>query len=159
MFQNSGLKKTRNKFAVEVQLDDGKIEILFIFVTPGNRVIDVLNDERDFIPFETASGKIMIYQKTAIRSINPLFAADKISSRDPYDILDVSHKASDEEIHQAYRRAVAAVHPDHVQSLGLPEEFLELATKRSAAINDAFDKIKRERGEAPGAAVVQGPHS
>ena len=38
------------------------------------------------------------------------------------------------------------MHPDHIQALGLPEEFIELATRRSMAMNDAYDKIKRERG-------------
>ena len=49
-------------------------------------------------------------------------------------------------MHQAYRKALASVHPDHIQALGLPEEFVEFATKRAMAINDAYDKIKRERG-------------
>jgi DnaJ-domain-containing protein 1 len=109
-------------------------------------VIDMLNDEREFIPFETSDGSIIIYRKTALKRLSPLFAAERMSSRDPYDIIDVSHKASDQEIHEAYRKAVASVHPDHIQAMGLPEEFIELATKRAMAINDAYDKIRRERG-------------
>ena len=145
MFESAN-KKARNKYAVEVELDDGHVHILFIFVAPGARVIDMLNDERDFIPFETSEGSIVIYKKQAIKRLSPLFAAERIASRDPYDIIDVSHKASDQEIHDAYRKAVASVHPDHIQALGLPEEFIELATKRAMAINDAYDKIRRERG-------------
>jgi DnaJ like chaperone protein len=77
-----------------------------------------------------------------------MFAAEKITSSDPYDILGVTRDASDAEIHAAYRRAVASVHPDHIQSLGLPEEFVHLATRRAMAINSAYDKIKRERNAA-----------
>jgi hypothetical protein len=146
MFESSGLKKARNKYAVEVELDDGRVHILFIFVSPGARVIDMLNDERTFIPFETSEGAIVIYQKSAIRRLSPLFAAERLASRDPYDIIDVSHKASNQEIHEAYRKAMASVHPDHIQALGLPEEFIQLATRRAMAINDAYDRIKRERG-------------
>jgi len=146
MFESSGLRKARNKYAVEVELDDGRVQILFIFVSPGARVIDMLNDERDFIPFETSDGSIIIYKKGALRRLSPLFAAERMASRDPYDIIDVSHKASDQEIHEAYRKAVSSVHPDHIQALGLPEEFVALATRRAMAINDAYDRIKRERG-------------
>src|SRR5882672_1174029 len=143
---DSSLRKARNKYAVEVELDDGRVLILFVFVTPAARVVDMLNDERQFMPFETNDGSVVIYRKSAIRRLSPLFAAERMASKDPYDIIDVSHKASDQEIHEAYRKAVGSVHPDHVQALGLPEEFIELATKRAMAINDAYDKIKRERG-------------
>jgi hypothetical protein len=143
---DSGPRKAKNKYAVEVELDDGRVLILFVFVTPAARVIDMLNDDRQFIPFETSDGSIVIYKKTAIRRLSPLFAAERTASKDPYDIIDVSHKATDQEIHEAYRKGIASVHPDHIQALGLPEEFIELATRRAAAINDAYDKIKRERG-------------
>jgi hypothetical protein len=143
---DSGPRKARNKYAVEVELDDGRVLILFVFVTPAARVIDMLNDERQFLPFETSDGAIVIYQKTAIRRLSPLFAAERMASKDPYDVIDVSHKATDQEIHEAYRKGIASVHPDHIQALGLPEEFIELATRRAAAINDAYDKIRRERG-------------
>jgi DnaJ-domain-containing protein 1 len=106
----------------------------------------MLNDDRQFVPFESSDGTITIYRKTAIRRLSPLFAAERMASKDPYDIIDVSAKATDQEIHEAYRRAVSSVHPDHIQALGLPEEFIEFATKRTMAVNDAYDKIKRERG-------------
>jgi len=143
---DSGMKKARNKYAVEVELDDGNVRVLFVFVTPAARVIDMLNDDRKFLPFETSDGDIIIYKKESIRRLSPLFAAERMASKDPYDIIDVSHKATDQEIHEAYRKAVASVHPDHIQALGLPEEFVDLANRRAMAINDAYDKIKRERG-------------
>jgi hypothetical protein len=144
-----GQKKARNKYAVEVELEDGKVQTLFVFVAPATRVIDMLNDERMFIPLETTDGSIIIYKKNAIRRVSELFAAERTATRDPYDIIDVSAKASDREVHEAYRRAIASVHPDHIQALGLPPEFLELATRRAMAINDAYDRIKSERGGAP----------
>jgi hypothetical protein len=150
MFEaGGGLRKARNKYAVEVELDDGRVQILFLFVSPGTRVTDMLNDERDFIPFETSDGSIIIYRKSALKRLSPLFAAERMASRDPYDIIDVSHKASDQEVHEAYRKAIASVHPDHIQALGLPEEFIQLATRRAMAINDAYDRIKRDRGLSP----------
>jgi len=143
---DSGLKKARNKYAVDLELDDGKVQTLFVFVAPGSRVIDMLNDERTFIPFETSEGSIIIYKKSAIRRVSELFAAERTASRDPYDIIDVSGKSTDKELHDAYRKALAAVHPDHIQSLGLSQDFIELATRRAMAVNEAYDRIKRERG-------------
>ncbi len=145
---DAGQKKARNKYAVEVELDDGKVQTMFVFVAPGARVIDVLNDERLFMPFETTDGVIIIYQKNAIRRLTELFAAERAATRDPYDIIDVSAKATDREVHEAYRRAISSVHPDHIQALGLPQEFIELATRRAMAVNDAYDRIKQERGAA-----------
>jgi hypothetical protein len=106
----------------------------------------MLNDERMFIPFETTDGTIVIYKKNAIKRLTELFAAERSATRDPYDIIDVSAKATDKELHEAYRRAIASVHPDHIQSLGLPQEFIELATRRAMAVNDAYDRIRKERG-------------
>ena len=143
---DSGPRRARNKYAVEVELDDGRVQTLFVFVTPAARVIDMLNDERQFVPFESSDGTIIIYRKTAIRRLSPLFAAERLASKDPYDIIDISAKASDKEVHEAYRRAIASVHPDHIQALGVPEEFVEFATKRTMAVNDAYDRIKKERG-------------
>lgn len=145
MFE-SGPRKARNKYAVEVELDDGRVQTLFVFVAPASRVIDMLNDDRLFIPFETSDGAIIIYKKSAIRRVTELFAAERMATRDPYDIIDVSSKATDKEVHDAYRRAIASVHPDHIQAMGLPQEFVELATKRAMAINEAYDKIKQQRG-------------
>ncbi|GAB2177292.1 J domain-containing protein [Dongia sp. agr-C8] len=144
-----GQKKARNKYAVEVELDDGKVQTLFVFVAPDMRVIDMLNDERMFIPFETTDGTIVIYKKHAIKRLTELFAAERTATKDPYDIIDVSAKASDKEVHDAYRRAIASVHPDHIQALGLPQDFVELATRRAMAVNDAYDRIKRERNMQP----------
>ena len=41
---DTGQKKARNKYAVEVELDDGRVRTMFVFVAPAMRVIDVLND-------------------------------------------------------------------------------------------------------------------
>jgi hypothetical protein len=147
---DSGQKKARNKYAVEVELESGKVQTLFVFVAPGTRVIDMLNDERMFIPFETTDGTIVIYKKNAIKRLTELFAAERSATRDPYDIIDVSAKATDKELHEAYRHAIASVHPDHIQALGLPQEFIELATRRAMAVNDAYDRIRKERGMAGG---------
>jgi DnaJ like chaperone protein len=65
---------------------------------------------------------------------------------DPYVILGVSRTDSFAVIKKAYRKLVAENHPDKHIAAGMPEEFIEIATGKLAAINDAFDRIEKERG-------------
>lgn len=65
---------------------------------------------------------------------------------DPYGVLGLSRKATDEEIKAAHRRLVREHHPDTLIAQGLPQEFVDLATQKVAAINAAYDRIGKERG-------------
>lgn len=64
---------------------------------------------------------------------------------DPYQVLGVDPAASDAEIKSAHRRLVMKNHPDKLMAQGLPQEFLDLANEKLAAINAAYDEIKRRR--------------
>jgi len=65
---------------------------------------------------------------------------------DPYVILGVSYVADDEELKQTYRRLVRENHPDSLMARGVPAEFIKLANDKLAAINNAYEKIRAERG-------------
>jgi DnaJ like chaperone protein len=77
---------------------------------------------------------------------------DRIAARhvrradDPYLILDASRDLSNEELKRHYRRLVADNHPDREIARGLPPEAIKIATERLAAINEAWDRVARERG-------------
>ncbi|HET6160923.1 MAG TPA: DnaJ domain-containing protein [Dongiaceae bacterium] len=144
MLETNRNKKNRRKIAVNLDTGDGD-ELVYMFVYPTERVIDTLNDERAFLPFEQADGSVTIVAKKIIRRLSPMEVARQINARDPYDLLGVSLTATDEEVREAYHRAVAAVHPDRVHSLGLPGDFLEMATRQAAQLNDAYRKIKAVR--------------
>jgi DnaJ like chaperone protein len=64
---------------------------------------------------------------------------------DPYRILGVAPDASDDEVRKAWRKLLADAHPDRAAARGLPQEFIEVAEAKSAAINAAFDAVMRER--------------
>ena len=64
----------------------------------------------------------------------------------PYDALRLTPDASDAEVKAQYRKLVRDNHPDRLMANGVPAEFIELATRKLAAINDAYDTIVRERG-------------
>jgi DnaJ like chaperone protein len=71
-------------------------------------------------------------------------------AEDPYLILGVDHTAPDEEIKRTYRLLVRENHPDSLIARGVPPEFLRLANDKLAAINGAYERIRRERRiEAP----------
>jgi DnaJ like chaperone protein len=64
----------------------------------------------------------------------------------PYDVLRLDPKATDEEIKAQYRQLVRNNHPDRLMATGVPAEFIELATRKLAAINAAYETIAKERG-------------
>lgn len=65
---------------------------------------------------------------------------------DPYEVLGVQRGAADADIKSAYRKLIHENHPDKLMAQGLPQEFIDLANEKMAAINAAYDAIKKERG-------------
>jgi DnaJ like chaperone protein len=64
---------------------------------------------------------------------------------DPYEVLGVAHDASDADIRAAWKAELSEAHPDRARARGLPDEFIEVAEAKAAAINAAFDAVMRER--------------
>ena len=145
MFDSSQTKKTRVKILMRVELDDGIERQMALFVAPNTRVSDTLNDNRMFLPFEAADGTTEIIRKEAIRRIVPMESSTR-PGRGPYDILGVSETASDAEIKATYHKAITPVHPDNIQALNLPPDFVQLANRMAAQANEAYAKIKKLRG-------------
>jgi curved DNA-binding protein CbpA len=71
------------------------------------------------------------------------------SNRDPYKLLGVSPRASDAELHAAYRRLVQLHHPDH--NGGSLE-----ATRRFEEIQVAYAEIRQQRERASGSGRAPG---
>lgn len=68
-----------------------------------------------------------------------------VDSSDPYVILGISYEASEEEVRRTYRLLVKENHPDSMIGRGVPPEFVRLATDKLAAINTAYETIRKER--------------
>ncbi len=66
-----------------------------------------------------------------------------VGDEDPYAVLGVSREMPYAEIRKRYRSLVAENHPDRAIARGLPNEFIAIANRRMAAINDAFSSIER----------------
>lgn len=67
---------------------------------------------------------------------------------DPYVVLGLAPGADRDEVRRVYRMLVAEHHPDRLIAKGVPEELLEMATARMAAINLAYAKIMKARPAA-----------
>jgi DnaJ like chaperone protein len=65
---------------------------------------------------------------------------------DPYQVLGVGRRASDAEVKKAYRKLIRENHPDTLIAKGMPQEFVDLANEKMAAINAAYDRVEKERG-------------
>ncbi len=63
-----------------------------------------------------------------------------------YKLLNCSVDSSNEEIKKSYKKLVRDFHPDTIVSKGLPEEFSEFASSRFREIQEAYEKVRKERG-------------
>lgn len=60
---------------------------------------------------------------------------------DPFLILGLGPDAKPEEVRRRYRDLVREHHPDRHIAAGVPEEMIEIATRRLQKINEAYDRI------------------
>jgi len=73
-------------------------------------------------------------------SIKNMFIPETDSA---YKILEIEPSATNEEVKKAYRRMAMKYHPDKVSHLG--EEFRNTADEKFKSVNEAYERIKRER--------------
>lgn len=73
-------------------------------------------------------------------SIRNMFIPETDSS---YKILEIESSATDDEVKKAYRRMAMKYHPDKVIHIG--EEFRKSADEKFRKVNEAYEKIKKER--------------
>jgi hypothetical protein len=162
---SDGDKLPKRRASAEIELVDGRVMQVLLFVSPQGRILDMLNDGRAFLPVENGEGEVAFLRKEAIRRVTPAAPAkDKARAEDagfgraappppsdtgdPYELLGVSKDASGEAIREAYRQRCRENHPDRLQALGLCKEYVDLATKRMAAINAAYDRLRELRRTA-----------
>jgi DnaJ like chaperone protein len=77
---------------------------------------------------------------TDFLSIKNMFIPETDSS---YKILEIDPSSSNEEVKKAYRRMAMKYHPDKVSHLG--EDFRKTADEKFRKVNEAYEKIKKER--------------
>lgn len=78
---------------------------------------------------------------TTYQSIKSMYYDDLNSA---YSILGINSTATNEEVKKAYRKMALENHPDKVGYMG--EDIRKAAEKKFMAINEAYEKIKKQRG-------------
>lgn len=75
------------------------------------------------------------------QSIRAMFVSETDSA---YKILEIEPTASDDEVKKAFRNMAMKYHPDKVGHLG--EDFKKVANEKFRKVQEAYDKVKNERG-------------
>jgi DnaJ like chaperone protein len=122
------------------------------------RCPDVLEDVMGgLFHIAKADGVVTVDEIAYLRRVAELFGLSPLAFRrikaafigapadDPYVLLGVAPDASDEAVKAAWKAILGEIHPDRVAALGLPEEYVQAAHERSAAVNAAYDQVLRER--------------
>lgn len=88
--------------------------------------------------------QIFGFDEASFRRIEATFTGTE--AVDPYQVLGVDRSMNDADLKARYRKLVRENHPDALTAQGMPKEFVDLANEKLAAINAAYDTIRKERG-------------
>lgn len=146
-FEKTEIRRQRTRLMVRFCLSGGAVVEGDVFVTRGERVSDLLNDSRAFIPVDTGTGEVIVLAKAQIASAHILSApaAHSEDDADPFAVLRVDPRASDAELRAAWMTRLKACHPDRLAALQLDPEILVAARRVAQRINAAYDRVTRER--------------
>ncbi|QQR40168.1 J domain-containing protein [Devosia rhizoryzae] len=108
----------------------------------------------------TADGLVHEAELDYLRDVSRIFGFDEarfeqVASQhvmleqgvDPYTVLGLNHDAPPEEVRRVYRRLVAEHHPDRLIAKGVPEDLIDVATARMAAINLAYQALTKPKAQ------------
>ena len=94
----------------------------------------------EVVVIKTIAGYLFVSQND-FSSIKAMFIDDTESY---YKILEITKSSSTDEIKKAYRKMARKYHPDRVQHLG--EEHMAGAKEKFQKVQEAYEKIKKEKG-------------
>ena len=136
---------------VEVNLNGGERLLGILFVKPMQRLSELLNDSREFLPLQTTDGLIVHIRKSTIaKAVQLNQNVESGAIIDPYEVLGMSPRISDEELKRTYHKLCSHNHPDKLQSLDLSPDFTDMANSRLRRIIDAYNRIVTMRRSAQG---------
>ena len=146
MFEKTAIKQGKARLMVRLCLTDGAEVEAEIWCAQGERLADVLNDARAFLPIGQGDD-VRCIAKSVIATAETLGSAPR-EARDPYEVLRIEPSASDAEVRSAWMTRMKASHPDRLASLGLDESVVYAARQACQRINAAHDEVMRTRRAA-----------
>jgi DnaJ like chaperone protein len=107
----------------------------------------IASADRALHPGEDAFLKIVAerfgFSDSTYRHIRAQFVED---SGAPYDVLGLDPSVSDADLKARHRKLAREYHPDLMAGRGMPAQAIEIANRKLASINGAFEAIAKERG-------------
>lgn len=161
MFDKSGPARHKNEVNVNLTLVGQPAFKAVVFLRLGERIIDLLNDDRRFIPVRNDTGEMLFLAKTSIVSLIEQERAEEKAEEaphkeeprktnfDPYKVLRINPAASLDAIRSAYKERIKAVHPDTIAALDLDEDLSRAALLAAQKVNYAYKVIMQERENEP----------
>lgn len=101
---------------------------------------DAYVTENEVTEIKKIAGYLNINQRD-YESIKAMFYVVADSA---YKVLEITESATNEQLKSAYRKMVKKYHPDKLQDLG--EEHLKGAKEKFQKIQEAYERLKKERG-------------
>lgn len=155
--QNFGVEKTKEYLTVLKSLLEQDIPLrqVSLQITAHTTHASRLQIMHYLYGIANADGRVDISEQRVLDNIASylnISAADSaslkamfvVSTDSSYTILEIERSASDEEVKKAYRKMATKHHPDKVASLG--DDAVRGAQEKFKQINEAYEKIKKERG-------------
>ena len=131
-------RKIGRFFADSPETLEHVLDSLFFIATADGMVheaeLDYLKSVSDIFGFDPARFEQMASQHVMLEE-----------GVDPYLVLGLAPNAPPEEVRRVYRLLVAEHHPDRLIAKGVPEELIDVATAKMAAINLAYQAITKPR--------------
>jgi len=157
MFEKTTSFRQTNQVDIELTLAGQEPFESAVYLMVGARVTDLLNDDRSFIPVQGPEGGVMVVAKSQIISIierdagfDPDAEEEETASTakksfDPYKALRIDPAAPFDEIRNAYKKRMKAVHPDSIAALDLDEDLARAAVLATQKVNYAYKMIIKQR--------------
>ena len=133
----------KQRVLVILQLVTGESIFGYIHAAHSERISDVLNDQRAFLPFEDVDGERKIHAKTSIMRVYEICNVTKhFHHPDPYVVLSVSRADSWDTIQRAYRQQMALTHMERHAHRNPPAAAMEMLEKIARRLNEVMDQIR-----------------
>ncbi len=124
---------------IRINIDyQAKIQLLHVLFGLGK--VDGVLGRQEINVIHTISGYLGISVPDYQAVLNMFY--DNLEAA--YKILEIDMEATNDDVKKAYRKMAVRFHPDKVTHLG--DEFQGVANEKFQKVNEAYEKIKKERG-------------
>lgn len=129
----------------------------YVFLAYGQRLSDLLNDDRDFLPLETEDGEVRVVSKRSIMEVEVLDPAAsgksagasnevvQLMSGSAFDILGVTQDSDDVEIRLRYLALKDSINVSVIEKVSGNRDLAAAAAQLISRYDAAYDSIANTR--------------